>query len=64
MRWEKWVDRHFDPIKDKERLINICGHYVLSHPDFLNNIKSQFEGIDSEIKHNIKSKLEGLFDGQ
>ena len=52
-RWEKWVDSNFDPFIEKEKLIKICGHYVLSHPDFL-SIKPN---IDSIIKNNIKEKL-------
>ena len=62
-RWEKWVDNNFDPFVQKEELINICGHYVLSHPDFVKKIKSNFENIDSEIQHNIEIKLKGLFSG-
>lgn len=62
-RWEKWVDNNFDPMNQKEELINICGHYVLSHPNFQKEIKSKFENIDEEIKNNIKEKLRALFDG-
>tara|TARA_R110001592_G_scaffold71981_3_gene219691 strand:- start:9658 stop:10626 length:969 start_codon:yes stop_codon:yes gene_type:complete len=52
-RWEKWVDKNFNPYTQKLDLIKICGHYVLSHPDFL-KIKPR---IDSQIKANIKEKL-------
>ena len=52
-RWEKWVDSNFDPYLQKEDLIKICGHYVLSHPDFI-EIKPS---IDNIIKNNIKEKL-------
>ena len=52
-RWEKWVDSNFDPYLQKEDLIKICGHYVLSHPDFT-EIKPS---IDNIIKNNIKEKL-------
>lgn len=55
-RWEKWVDSNFDPFTQKEELIKICGHYVLSHPDFL-KIKPN---IDDIIKLNIKNKLNEL----
>ena len=41
-RWEKWVSSDFNPIKEKAQLIKICGHYVLSHNDFVRNIKSFF----------------------
>jgi len=56
-RWEKWVDSSFDPFIQKEELIRICGHYVLSHPDFL-KIKPN---IDSKIKENVKRKLNELY---
>ena len=52
-RWEKWVDKNFNPYTQKLDLIKICGHYVLSYPDFL-KIKPR---IDSQIKANIKEKL-------
>jgi len=56
-RWEKWVDSNFDPFTEKEKLIKICGHYVLSHPDFL-SIKPN---VDDIIKNNIKEKLYELY---
>lgn len=62
-RWEKWVDDYYDPIANKEDLINICGHYVLSHPDFIAQIHESFKNIDGDIRKNIKQKLEELFDG-
>jgi hypothetical protein len=56
-RWEKWVDSDFDPLTQKEDLIRICGHYVLSNPEFL-KIKPD---IDTQIKTNIKKKLYELY---
>lgn len=55
-RWEKWVDKSFDPYTQKLDLIKICGHYVLSDSKFL-KIKPN---IDSIIKQNIKNKLYSL----
>ncbi len=55
-RWEKWVNSDFDPFAQKEDLIKICGHYVLSNPEFL-KIKPN---IDDQIKTNIKAKLHEL----
>ena len=52
-RWEKWVNKEFNPFTQKLDLIKICGHYVLSHPDFL-KIKPN---IDNIIKINIKNRL-------
>jgi len=56
-RWEKWVDNNFDPYTQKLDLIKICGHYVLSNPEFL-KIKPN---IDDKIKINIKNKLNELY---
>jgi hypothetical protein len=60
-KWEKWVNADFDPFTQKIDLIKICGHYVLSHPDFINHIKMNFLGIDYKIKNNIKNKLNELY---
>ena len=59
-RWEKWVDNNFVPENNKEELIKICGHYVLSDKKFL-NIKPN---IDNIIKLKIKTKLGDLFSVQ
>ena len=55
-RWEKWVDDDFVPEDNKEELIKICGHYVLSDKKFL-EIKPN---IDDKIKLKIKNKLGDL----
>ena len=56
-RWDKWVDNNFNPYIQKLDLIKICGHYVLSNPEFL-KIKPN---IDDKIKFNIKKKLNELY---
>ncbi len=55
-RWEKWVDKDFIPKNNKEELIKICGHYILSDINF-QRIKPN---IDGEIKTRIKNKLREL----
>lgn len=60
-KWVKWVNPSFDPYYNKEQLIKISGHYVLSYPEFINEIKSQFPGIDEKIKQNITKKLHELY---
>jgi len=60
-RWKKWVDKNFNPENNKEELINICGHYILSSNEFISKIKSNFEDIDLEIKMKIKEKLNELY---
>ena len=56
-KWVKWVDKAFDPIHVKESLVRICGHYVFSDAEFLDEIKSKLPGIDQLIKNNVKQKL-------
>jgi hypothetical protein len=60
-RWVKWVNPGFDPYVNKEQLIKICGHYVLSNPEFISEIKSQFPDIDIKIKNNVTRKLKQLY---
>ena len=60
-KWVKWVNKDFDPYSNKEELIKICGHYVLSNSNFLSEIKSQFPNIDEKIKINIINKLNELY---
>lgn len=59
-RWEKWVDEDFDPKLYRRELIDICGHYVLSYPDF-KSIRSKYLYINKQIKTNIKNKLYELY---
>lgn len=33
-KWKKWVSDDFNPIKNKIKLIEICGHYVFSNNEF------------------------------
>jgi hypothetical protein len=61
-RWVKWVNDDFDPYNHKIDLIKICGHYVLSNPQFLLEITPQYPGIDVKIKNNIINKLNQLHD--
>ena len=60
-KWVKWVDKDFNPYSNQTDIIKICGHYILSYPEFLLKIKSQFPNIDQEIKTNIKNKLNELY---
>ncbi len=60
-KWVKWVNPEFDPFRNREQLVKICGHYVLSNPNFLSEIKIHFPGIDERIKQNITKKLNELY---
>lgn len=59
-KWKKWVNEDFDPIENKIDLIKICGHYILSYPEFL-GIKKKFPYIDEEIKRRVIHKLNELY---
>jgi len=60
-KWVKWVNSEFDPYTNKKELVEICGHYVLSYPEFISDIKSQFPDIDKKIKINVTKKLNELY---
>ena len=60
-KWVKWVNPGFDPYYNKEQLVKISGHYVLSYPEFISDIKSQFPGIDEKVKANVTKKLKQLY---
>jgi len=57
-KWKKWVF-NINRIS-KDQLIMTSCHYVLSNPDFINEIKSQFPDADRIIKKRIKSQLKLL----
>lgn len=56
-KWIKWVDKDFDPFRNKTDLIKISGHYVLSNPVFIEKIKSRIPKADEDIRNRIKSKI-------
>ena len=51
-RWKKWVDEDFDPQANIEKLVNICGHYVFSHPNF-----QKIDGLESTIYKKIHNRI-------
>lgn len=58
-KWEKWVSNDFKPEENKEIIINICGHYTFSYPEFL-KLREQLSVTDQEIKQKIKNKLDDI----
>jgi fructose/tagatose bisphosphate aldolase len=58
-RWVKWVNSSFDPFKQKELLIRICGHYIFTD-SFISKLKEKHTHLDTEIKMAIKNKLNML----
>ena len=55
-KWVKWVNAGFDPFNNKEELIKICGHYVISDPGF-KKIKFKQGSLDEIVKDRVKNKL-------
>ena len=55
-KWVKWVSKDFKPEENKEKLINICGHYVFSYPEF-EKIKNQLPNSNKQIKRDLIKKL-------
>ena len=55
-KWVKWVSNDFNPEENKEKLINICGHYVFSYPEF-KDIKNELIDVDKQIKRDLLIKL-------
>lgn len=58
-KWCKWVSSDFKPFENKEDLIKISGHYVLSYPELV-ELKKDLGINDLEIKNHIKSKIKEL----
>lgn len=58
-QWKKWVNKDFD-IKNKEKLIKICGHYILESPLFEKEIKFKIKDITETIKSSIKLKINNV----
>ncbi|MBT5407047.1 MAG: hypothetical protein HOL23_05680 [Gammaproteobacteria bacterium] len=59
-RWEKWVPKTYNPVKNKVELIKICGHYIFSTPRFVSLVEkySIREKINlNEISNILKSKI-------
>lgn len=55
-KWKKWVSPKFDPLKDKIKLVSICGHYVFAEPKF----KEIKPDIDSIVKQKVTDRLLGI----
>lgn len=63
-RWKKWIKNDFNPIKEKNKIIKISGHYVFSNPEFLilkkkvaDNLGISIFQLDNNIKTKIKNKI-------
>ena len=57
-KWKKWVSDDFEPNENKDMLILICGHYVLSHPDVVSIVNKH--ALTVKIREALFSKLDDL----
>ena len=56
-KWKKWVSDDFQPDINKEKLIEICGHYIFSHPDF-EKIKNMSDNV---IKTKLRKYINNIY---
>lgn len=56
-RWAKWTKNGFVPLENKEKLIQIAGHYVFTHPDF---IRIKPDGLEDKIKKQVYNKINSI----
>ena len=59
-RWVKWVDETFIPEDNKEEIINISGHYVLSESKFLSLKNKLNSNLDDTIQKNVYNRINEL----
>lgn len=62
-KWKKWVSPLFIPDENKEKLIQICGHYNFTTPDCI-ALKQKYPTLEEQIKTAIMRRLfelHGLF---
>lgn len=55
-QWKKWTNNNFD-INNKEKLILVCGHYLLENQVFIEEIKNKLPDLSDKIKSRIKNKI-------
>ena len=58
-QWKKWVNKNFD-VANQEKLIEICGHYMLENPTFITEVKHKLPDISIDIKNKIKEKIHSI----
>lgn len=56
-KWNKWVDKDFNPFENKEKLIKICGHYQFSTNEFKNLNLNLNNLIQKKLYNKIKNLI-------
>ena len=51
------MKKDFRPEENKVELINICGHYVFSNKNFLEQVHSKVSGVELDVKKKITERL-------
>jgi hypothetical protein len=59
-KWEKWVNKEFNPFENRIELIKICGHYVFSNEKFKELKRYLSIEIENTIKKEITKKIKKL----
>lgn len=58
-KWTKWIS--LEEAADRRKLVNACGHYVVSSPEFVANVRPHLRpDIDLTVKRNISDRLKQL----
>ena len=57
-KWEKWVNKSFNPEVNKKELILTCGHYIFKE-EF---IKENFNSVEirNKVENNIQEKIKSI----
>jgi len=57
--WKKWFPENYDPDANKYEVIRLCGHYVLSRPEFkkIYDISQVSEDVIKDVKNFIKKRV-------
>jgi len=58
-QWKKWASNDFN-VKNKHKLIQICGHYILNTDIFKNEIKNKLPNIDNDVKLKMKTRIKNI----
>lgn len=59
-RWEKWITP--EQAEDRTALINVCGHYILSTPAFIEQVRARVTPeIDALVQAALIKRLDELY---
>jgi hypothetical protein len=58
-KWKKWFPDDFDPYSDIYKVIKLCGHYVLTYPQFIDifDLELASEYVNKQIHNFINERI-------